>query len=151
MLTLRGSICFAHIRFRRAWSVQGYSLEDLPFRAAAGVWGSWVGLFLNILCLIAQFYVAIFPIGSTPSAQAFFEAYLAAPIVLAFYVFWKVLKRTSFVRAANIDLISGRREMNLRELKQQEIAERASWGPLKRYNSAFVASDLMCRVYFWLC
>lgn len=45
------------IRFRRAWRVQGHSLEELPFKAMGGVWGSWLGLLLIFLVLIAQFYV----------------------------------------------------------------------------------------------
>ena len=32
-------------------------------------------------------------------------------------------------------LSSGRREMNLHELRQQEIEERQSWGPFKRYDN----------------
>jgi len=32
-----------------------------------------------------------------------------------------------------IDLVSGRREMNLTELKAQEIEEQRSWGIFKRY------------------
>ena len=126
---------FAHIRFRQAWVAQGHSVDDLAFKAAAGVWGSWVGLVLNILCLIAQFYIAIFPIGGTPNAQAFFEAYLAVPIVLAFFLFWKIYKRTRWVRTMDMDLMSGRREMNLHELRQQEIEERRTWGPAKRYDN----------------
>jgi len=110
-------------------------VDDLAFKAAAGVWGSWVGLALNILCLIAQFYIAIFPIGGSPNAQAFFEAYLAVPIVIAFYVFWKIFKKTRWVQTMEMDLVSGRREMNLHELRQQEIEERQSWGPFKRYDN----------------
>jgi len=133
-----GSICYAHIRFRQAWVKQGHSIDDLAFRAAGGVWGSWFGLLLNILCLIAQFYIALFPIGKTPNASAFFEAYLAGPIVLAFFLFWKIYKRTHFVKIDDMDLISGRREMNLAELNAQEFEERKSWGKFKRF-------------YFWMC
>ena len=57
------SICLCHIRFRRAWAVQGHSVEELPFRALGGVYGSWFGVILIILVLIAQFYVALWPIG----------------------------------------------------------------------------------------
>jgi len=32
-----------------------------------------------------------------------------------------------------IDLQSGRRELNLRELRQAELAERANWGRLQKY------------------
>lgn len=140
MLTLfktngRGSICFAHIRFRKAWLIQGNTLDEIPFRAAAGVWGSWLGLFLNIMCLIAQFYIALFPIGGLPNAGSFFEAYLAAPIVLVFFLFWKIYHKTRFVRPHEVDLVSGRRDMNLVELRAQEREEQSHWGPWKKYVS----------------
>jgi len=32
-----------------------------------------------------------------------------------------------------IDLQSGRREFNLRELHEAEVARRAEWGPLQKY------------------
>jgi yeast amino acid transporter len=123
----RGSICFAHIRFRKAWRAQGHTLDELPFTAAFGVWGSWVGLIFNIMCLIAQFYVALFPIGGTPNAEGFFEAYLAAPIVLAFFIFWKILKRTKYVRLHEIDLVSGRRELDLKSILEEEREQRTHW------------------------
>ena len=46
-----------HIRFRKAWKVQGHSVEELPFTAMGGVWGSWLGFSLVCLVLIAQFYI----------------------------------------------------------------------------------------------
>merc|ERR1712036_9852 len=51
-----GSICLAHIRFRKAWVYHGHTLDEIPFQAAFGVYGSWVGFILVILVLIAQFY-----------------------------------------------------------------------------------------------
>lgn len=55
-----GSICLAHIRFRAGWKAQGHSLKELPYQASFGVGGSYVGLGIVILCLIAQFYTALF-------------------------------------------------------------------------------------------
>lgn len=55
-----GSICLAHIRFRYAWQERGRSLSDIPWRSPLGVIGSYIGLGLVILCLIATFYVALF-------------------------------------------------------------------------------------------
>ena len=49
-----GSICGAHIRFRHAWKYHGHTLDELPFRAPFGVWGSWLGLLIIVLILIAQ-------------------------------------------------------------------------------------------------
>ena len=55
-----GSICLAHIRFRRGWQVQGHTLDELPFQAQFGVIGSYVGFFLNCIALIATFYTALY-------------------------------------------------------------------------------------------
>ena len=104
-----GTICLCHIRFRKAWTVQGHSIEELPFRAMFGVWGSWAGLILVILVLIAQFYIAISPIGGTSSnpgdvATAFFQSYLALPVVVLFYIVGYAWKRTTPQRAHQIDL-----------------------------------------------
>lgn len=49
-----GSICLAHIRFRSAWKYQGHTLDEIPFKAVFGVAGSWVGLVLCVLVIIAQ-------------------------------------------------------------------------------------------------
>ncbi len=55
-----GSICLSHIRFRRAWKVQGHSLDELPYQASFGIIGSYVGFFLNLLALIATFYTSLY-------------------------------------------------------------------------------------------
>lgn len=54
-----GSICLAHIRFRRGWMVQGHTLDELPFQAQFGVIGSYIGFSLNVIALIATFYVSV--------------------------------------------------------------------------------------------
>ena len=127
-----GSICACHIMFRWAWKVQGHTMDELAFAAPFGVIGSWFGLILNILCLIAQFYTAVFPVKGSPNAEAFFQAYLAAPILILFYVVWKVLKRTPFQRPSTIDLVTGRRLLDTKELIAEEKAERAAWPVWKR-------------------
>ncbi|KAJ3720586.1 amino-acid permease inda1 [Lentinula raphanica] len=123
-----GAICLCHIRFRRAWYVQGHSVEELPFRALGGVWGSWLGLSLVIIVMIAQFYVALFPVGGVSNgaarAQSFFEAYLAAPVILAFWIGGYVWKRTMPWRAHEIDLDTGRKSWLTVEEMRQYRAER---------------------------
>jgi amino acid transporter len=109
------AICLAHIRFRHAWKVQGHLKAELPYEAMFGVIGSWYGLILNILCMAATFYVALFPIGASPSADAFFQYYLAAPIVVALYLGYKVYSRhwAMWIRAKDMDVTSGRRSLDL--------------------------------------
>lgn len=55
-----GSINLSHIRFRHGWKAQGHSLDELPFQAQFGIIGSYIGFFLNVVSLIAVFYVALF-------------------------------------------------------------------------------------------
>ncbi|KAG8818558.1 hypothetical protein FRC19_010564 [Serendipita sp. 401] len=109
-----GSIMLCHIRFRKAWKVQGHSVEELPFRAMFGVWGSWIGLILVVIVLIAQAYIAIWPIGGMSDdpkevATVFFQTYLALPVVIACYAVGYLWKRTTPQRAHEIDLDTGRK------------------------------------------
>jgi amino acid transporter len=112
--------------------VQGYKLDDLPFRAVLGIYGSYIGLSMNVLCIVAQTYVAIAPITGTINANEFFQNMLALPIILALFVFWKFYQGTSYVRASEMDLVTGRRELDLAALKQQEMAEREGWPMWKK-------------------
>ncbi|KAF8628294.1 hypothetical protein AX17_005997 [Amanita inopinata Kibby_2008] len=85
------AICLCHLRFRRAWKVQGHSLEELPYQAFGGVWGSWFGVVLVCLVLIAQFYYALFPVGGSTDprtmAQNFFCESLCDPCMCKFLPF----------------------------------------------------------------
>lgn len=104
-----GSICLAHIRFRKAWKYHGHTEAELPFKSVFGVYGSWVGLIIIFLILVAQFWVAAFPIGDPPSAESFFQAYLAAPVVLVFWAGGYIWKRKGWLRTAQMDVDTGRR------------------------------------------
>ncbi|KAJ2917582.1 hypothetical protein MD484_g2837, partial [Candolleomyces efflorescens] len=128
------SICLCHIRFRRAWHVQGHSVDELPFKALGGVYGSWFGVTLIVLVLIAQFYIAIWPIGGMPdspreTAESFFATYLAVPVMILFYVIGYAWKRTLPQRAHEIDLDSGRKSWLTAEEMNEWRAERrrAPW------------------------
>ncbi|KAF8915731.1 amino-acid permease inda1 [Mucidula mucida] len=127
------SICLCHIRFRAAWKAQGHSVEELPFQAIGGVWGSILGSALIVLVLIAQFYVAIFPIGETltgrDAAESFFAAYLAFPVMVLFYVGGYVWKRQRPKRASEIDLDTGRKSwLTVEEMRAYRASRRdAPW------------------------
>ncbi|PPQ78457.1 hypothetical protein CVT25_011852 [Psilocybe cyanescens] len=124
------SICMCHIRFRKAWVVQGHSVEELPYRALGGVYGSWLGVILIIVVLIAQFYIALWPIGGMSEnpqevAEGFFQAYLAFPIMIAFYVVGYAWKRTLPQRSYQIDLDTGRKSWLTVDEMREYRAERA--------------------------
>lgn len=137
-----GSICLAHIRFRQAWRLQGHSLDELAFRSQPGVIGSWIGFLFNCLVLIAQFWTGFAPVGYADMTgreltENFFKAYLAAPVVIAFYVPYKLFYRTPFMRTSDMDLKTGRRELDLAQLIAEERAEQAAWPRWKRVYKFF--------------
>ena len=137
-----GSICLSHIRFRKGWERQGHSLDELAFRSQPGVIGSWVGFVFNILVLVAQFWVAVAPIEYGPMTvserlQTFFSVYLAFPVIIVFYVFYKFYYRTSIIRSHNMDLHTGIRELNLEALMEEEREERRNWPKWKKTYKFF--------------
>ncbi|KAG6836723.1 hypothetical protein H0H93_004386 [Arthromyces matolae] len=90
------SICLCHIRFRMAWKHQGHSLEELPFQALGGVYGSYFGVILLSLVLIAQFYIALWPVGGMSSdpkevASGFFRKTLPDDL-------WTMISNQRFFR-----------------------------------------------------
>jgi amino acid transporter len=87
--------------------------------------------------LIAQFWTGFAPVGyasmtSGELVQSWFEAYLAAPIVIIFYVGFKLIKKTKFKRVQDIDITSGRREMDLATILAEERAIQAQWPKWKK-------------------
>lgn len=137
-----GSICLAHIRFRAAWKAQGHTLDELAFTSQAGIIGSWIGFILNCLVLVAQFWTAIWPVGyasldSAGVAKSFFLAYLAAPVVIIFYIPYKIYYKTPFMTTSTIDLKTGRRDLDTPLLIQQEREEYARLPKWKRIYKIF--------------
>lgn len=136
-----GSICLAHIRFRRAWALRGRSLNDLAFRAQGGILGSWIGFLFNVLVLVSQFWIAAFPLMTgtdddprTPRDRIknFFLEYMAVPIVLVFYIAHKLWFNTGIIRVQDMDIDTGRRDFNLPILLAQELEEKHYWPKWKK-------------------
>ncbi|KAH9886340.1 amino acid permease/ SLC12A domain-containing protein [Xylariomycetidae sp. FL2044] len=126
-----GSICLSHIRFRHAWAYHGHTLDEIPFKAVGGIWGSYLGLLLVVLVLIAQFYVAICPPGKPgySDAEGFFKSYLALPVVLLFWAIGYLWKRTGWLRTSQIDVDTNRRELDWDEINayRASLAAMPAW------------------------
>lgn len=96
----------------------GRSLDELPFKAAFGVWGSYVCVLINVVALVAQFYVALYPVGGPNlNAEDFFISYLAGPLLIFLYLLWKAYSwfaypdhRPLWIPIRQIDIYSGMRE-----------------------------------------
>jgi amino acid transporter len=121
------SINLSHIRFRFALFAQGRTTDELTYVSQSGVWGSWYALLVNFLVLIAQFWIALFPMEGQPNAYDFFLSYLGLPVLMASWLFWKFYKMNwqIYIKAENIDIDTGRAVLDL-DLIQQEKAEEAA-------------------------
>ncbi|KIW22557.1 uncharacterized protein PV07_10845 [Cladophialophora immunda] len=151
ILFIYSGIALAHIRFRAAWAHNGHSLDELPFRAAFGVWGSWVCLLINVVSLMAQFYVALYPVGGPYlDANTFFQLYLAGPLLIFLYLCWKIYSwfvrpsdRPLFIRTKDIDIYTGMRESQ-RAVSGADVPEdqrRASIMEMQEENKKRGAKD----------
>lgn len=97
----------------------GHTLDELPFKASGGLWGSYFVMLITVLALLAQFYVALYPIGGPNlNADAWFQSYLAGPLLIFLYLVWKVYSwfvrpadRALFIRTKDIDIYSGMSEI----------------------------------------
>ncbi|GEQ66656.1 hypothetical protein JCM33374_g319 [Metschnikowia sp. JCM 33374] len=137
------SICMCHIRFRRALAVQGRGTDELAFKSQAGVVGSWYSVIVNVLVIVAQFWNALFPMGGSPNAYYFFESFLSVFVILTFWIGHKIWKRNwkLFIPAEDLDIDTGRRELDLDLLKHELAEERA----------IMATKPLYYRVYRTLC
>jgi amino acid transporter len=96
----------------------GHTLDELPYQASFGVYGSYICVLINAVALIAQFYVALYPIGGPNlDTQTFFQLYLAGPLLIFLYCAWKgyswfkrPVDRPMFIKLKDIDIYSGMRE-----------------------------------------
>ncbi|KAF2280993.1 amino-acid permease inda1 [Westerdykella ornata] len=133
-----GSICLAHIRFRKAWAHHGHTLDEIPFKAVGGIYGSYLGLLIIFLVLVAQVRPTQSPAKTLANRKrSFFKSYLALPVVMFFWVCGLLWKRKSWLRTPDIDVDTGRRELDWDYINAQR-AEMESW-PLWRkwFNKIF--------------
>jgi amino acid transporter len=79
---------------------------------------------------LPQLYIAISPIGDDlNTAEGFFQAYLALPVVIVFWIGGFLWKRTGWLKVDQIDVDSGRRELPWDEINEYRatLAKMPTW------------------------
>ncbi|CDR37487.1 CYFA0S01e11122g1_1 [Cyberlindnera fabianii] len=100
------------IRLRAALKAQNKQENELGYKSPVGLWGSYIALIIIVLILIAQFWISLFPIGSSgPSATEFFKNDAGLIVVFFIYIVHKLFTKNwkLLVPASEIDLVSDRR------------------------------------------
>ena len=122
-----GSICVAHIRFRAAWKYHGHTLDEIPFKALFGVWGSWVSLVMMVLVLVAQVLVAVKPPGGgTNSVEGFFKSCLALPVIICLWSCGYLWKRKGWLSLSEIDVDTGKMDIDWAAIRTQKQSRKSS-------------------------
>ncbi|PVZ97749.1 hypothetical protein BB558_006283 [Smittium angustum] len=96
-------ITITHIRFRKAYVEQGYDLNDLPYRVILYPFGTYFSLFMILFIIGGQMYATLY-MGTT--VLSFVSTFIGIPIFIILFLFWKIFKRTKFVKSDEADLIS---------------------------------------------
>lgn len=70
------SISFTHIRFRKAWKVQGRSVEELPLRSWGFPYNAYFGVIANVCLAVVQGWPTLSPFN----AGNFVDVYILLPL-----------------------------------------------------------------------
>lgn len=88
-------IAVSHYRFRRAYTIQGRDLSDLPYRAK---WFPFGPIFAFVLCMIVilgQNYSAF--TGDAIDWNGVLVSYIGLPLFLLLWFGYKAVKKTTFI------------------------------------------------------
>ncbi|AAS53601.1 AFR230Cp [Eremothecium gossypii ATCC 10895] len=126
------TINLAHMRFRMALKAQGRTTNELSFTSPTGFIGSCYAVGLICVVLVAQFWVALYPpspdgTSAKPSPILFFKQYLSFAVAIVMYLAHKIWSRNwkFFIKAKEMDIDTGRRELDLELFKEELAQERA--------------------------
>ncbi|KAF8522315.1 putative DIP5-glutamate and aspartate permease [Hysterangium stoloniferum] len=116
-------ILYSHIRFMKALKLAGISRDSLPYKAPFQPYGAWFALINTGIITLFKGFDSFMPFVTA----TFATSYVGIPAFIFFYFFWKILHRTRTIPIKEIDLFSGKREIDLEE--ERYLAEQALKGP----------------------
>ncbi|SPO29977.1 probable general amino acid permease [Ustilago trichophora] len=96
------TLLFNHIRLKTALKRQGIPASELPWNNTWTLYSSYAAL---VMCLIILFTggFRVFTTGGW-NANSFVSSYLDIPLVIAFFLGWKLIKKTKWVKLEDLPL-----------------------------------------------
>jgi amino acid transporter len=121
-------ICVTYIKFHKAVQVQGLDRNFFVFRSPFQPYLAYFALsFFAVIIVFKGFYVF-----SPWSVESFVTSYVGIPAFFTLFFFWKFVKMTKWIGAADVDLLSGKGAIDAIE-----------WPEVKARNA-------LERVWFWV-
>ncbi|KAK7418733.1 hypothetical protein QQX98_003751 [Neonectria punicea] len=103
----------ANLRFHKGLKAQGIDTSTLPFKSKFTPYSNYFAIFWVSLILLTNGY-GVF-INGHWSFSGFFTAYFTIFFFLLIYFGWKIVKRTSFIKAEDMDFHTGLAEVEAHE------------------------------------
>ena len=117
------SVSVAYIQFHKALKAQGIDRNTLVFKSPFQPYTAYFALFFfAIITLFNGFYVF-----KPWSVNDFVTAYVGIPIYLVLFAFWKIFRRTSFVRPVEADIFTGKAALDAADAHWPERIPRNIW------------------------
>lgn len=107
-------LCFTYLFFYRALKAQGIDRKSLPFVGWFQPWLAIIGGGLAFVMTFVGTYTLFVPGGW--DYKSFLFSYLMIFVDIAIFVIYKVIRRTKWQRASEVDLVTGLKEVEEHEL-----------------------------------
>lgn len=124
------SICVAYIKFHQALLAQDVDRNTLVFKSKFQPFCAYFALFYFTIIILFNGW-SVFTKGNW-SVDDFLTAYVGIPIYFGLYLFWKVIKRTRSVNAAEADIWTGKAALDAEIWPEQ------------------VPRNILERIWFWI-
>lgn len=104
------SVCIAYVKFHSALKIQGIPRNTLVFASPFQPYTAWFSFaFFTMVIIFNGFYTFPNASGSKPfDVNNFITAYVGIPIYFGLYLFWKIFKRTKWVKSEEADIHTGK-------------------------------------------
>lgn len=123
------SISLAYIKFHQALQVQGFDRNSLIFKAPFQPYLSWIALiFFSTIILFNGFD----SIAGGWDYKAFITDYIGVVVFFGLLLFWKIFKRTHWIPASEVDLLTGKLAVDATEWPKR------------------IPRNIVERIWFWL-
>ncbi|KAL3897949.1 MAG: hypothetical protein SGCHY_003068 [Lobulomycetales sp.] len=111
VIVIWAMICIVHIRFRKAYVLQGYKIEELPFKAWLYPYGAYFSIIITLLILIiSPILAALAPPEEDGEGNGFLQfmaSFISIPVYFLIYLAYKLYHKTAFVPLKQVDIRSG--------------------------------------------
>lgn len=103
------SILVSYHFMLQGMKAQGIPRSVMPYRNPLLPWGAYVAFVITIIVIVFNGYSAFMP---TFKVDKFITSYIGIPIYLINIAWWKVFKKTKKVPLEEMDLQTGRRDVD---------------------------------------